>query len=42
MDRFQDSMPFVIENLVDTVSYLKGELVYIQKQKKISYFGPCI
>jgi hypothetical protein len=24
MDMFQDSMPFVIENLLDTVTYLKG------------------
>jgi hypothetical protein len=43
MDMFQDSMPFVMENLLDTVAYLKGEgLVYVQKQKKMSYFGPCI
>jgi hypothetical protein len=24
MDMFQDSMPFVVENLLDTVAYLKG------------------
>ena len=27
---------------LDPMSYLKGQLVYVQKQKKISHFRPCV